>query len=86
MFRGNGDASGFQMTFANGWTVSVQWHFVHMCSNRYKQIKQTVMDPDHAPPTWTAEIAAWKGANMEGPIGYCDPEKVVSFMDMICKK
>ena len=45
---------GFQMTFANGWTVSVQFGAGNYCANKY------LVEFGKAAPTCVdAEIAAW---------------------------
>jgi hypothetical protein len=73
---------GFQMTFENGWTVSVQWHSGAYCDSprNYKE---------ESKESTTAEIAAW---NSEGEwynfgsdtvLGYQTPEQVVTFMQYV---
>jgi hypothetical protein len=73
---------GFHVKFANGWTVSVQFGRGNYCENRCAN-KNTSSD---------AEIAAW---NKEGKWyrfdgddvkGYCKPEEVVQFMQMISQQ
>jgi len=45
-------ARGFQLTFANGWTASVQWGQDNYCSNHYGEDGRD---------SGTAEIAAFSG-------------------------
>jgi hypothetical protein len=47
----SGFATGFHITFANGWTASVQWGYGNYCANRDKRGKF---------PSATAEIAAFR--------------------------
>lgn len=55
---------GFQMTFANGITISVQWGFANYCDN-YDLRTQSIQTPDNewleygVKPSKTAEVAAW---------------------------
>lgn len=44
--------AGFQMTFDNGWTVSVQWGGGTYSENHYSDFRSGVDSPN-------AEIAAW---------------------------
>lgn len=83
MLRTTGN--GFHMTFANGWTASVQWNLGNYCANR-----------ERAPLTgecMNAEVAAWKSGedykfNSKSNCiveGWCTPEKVVEFLATIAK-
>lgn len=71
------DGKGFQMTFANGWMVSVQFAEYNYCSNRDEGKRGK--SPD-------AEIAAWneKGEWLRFPFdtvqGWCSPDYVTEFM------
>ena len=47
---------GFHLTFANGWTVSVQWGTANYCDNRSMNYDDSLKP---AKPSTTAEIAAW---------------------------
>ena len=46
---------GFTITFANGWTASVQWGWGNYCDN------YDATYPEHYPDSTTAEIAAYNG-------------------------
>jgi len=51
---------GFQMTFANGNTISVQWGYGNYCQNNSKQIKmENVNLCGHELKSENAEIAIW---------------------------
>ncbi len=77
--------AGFQMTFANGWTVSVQWGLGTYSDNRYSDFRA------HA-ESKTAEIAAW---DIDGKWhdfgddtvkGWCTPDEVATFIHFIATK
>jgi len=67
---------GFHITFANGWTVSVQWH------------KYAYSNENNS----TAEIAAWdsngdwyRHSNGDTVEGWASPERVAEFVSEISK-
>jgi len=80
---------GFQMTFENGWTVSVQWHSFAYCDRK---------GFDYAPgseefnDSQTAEIAAWDSNGdwyefgSDTVLGYQTPDQVAAFMEYIKNK
>jgi len=83
------DNKGFHVTFANGWTVSVQFGAGNYCSNR-----SSGMDFDAfkkpAEPCANAEIAAWDADNSwfefesgDTVDGWKTPDEVAAFMEMI---
>ena len=61
---------GFHMTFANGWTASVQWGSGNYCDN----YSIAVSSGKPVPASNTAEIARWKG---DGPMDMIDPDSTV---------
>jgi hypothetical protein len=75
---------GFQMVFANGWTVSVQFGAGNYCDNRNDYNHQNESCAN-------AEIAAWdsKGEWYNFPDhhddvkGYCSTNEVVEFIHTI---
>ena len=79
---------GFHMTFANGWTVSVQWGKGNYCDNKY--IGKYGETPE---PSTNAEIAAWDAngewmafGNEDTMKGYCSPEEVAAFIAEIAAR
>lgn len=48
------DSKGFQITFANGYTASVQFGYLNFCDNRYK-LERTTRDLTSN----TAEVLVW---------------------------
>ena len=61
MFQCNGN-EGFHMTFANGWTVSVQFGVMSYCSRKNRSGTKPDFDAPLKTRWWeskTAEIAAW---------------------------
>ncbi len=77
---------GFHITFANGWTVSVQWGRGNYCDNR-TPLPPRIHEP--VPPSPTAEIAAWDHAGRwwqfenDTVAGYQTPEQVAEFIQKI---
>lgn len=74
--------NGFQMTFENGWTVSVQF-------GKFNYSRQHHADPFSAE---SAEIAAWdKDGNWHNfgtdtVSGHCSPEEVANFIHLISRR
>lgn len=82
-------AKGFQITFANGWTASVQFGAGNYCSNRDTDFAQP------AQPSPTAEIAAfktlhgrdvWHDFGGDEVAGWCPPERVLAFLNEVAAK
>lgn len=75
-------ANGFHMTFANGWTVSVQFG-----KNNY------ISDRENDGESYDAEIAAWDESgewytfqNDDHVSGWNKPDDVAAFIAMIAAK
>lgn len=79
-------AQGLQITFANGWTASVQIGSGNYCSNRTKPVKK------FAEACPNAEVAAWKGdkwhkfENDKETDGWKSPEQVLDFLNEVAAK
>ena len=78
---------GFHMTFANGWTVSVQWGAGNYCQNynarpsgkserAYKDM-QRKLGEEGVP---VAEVGWWKGYGEMEVSGYMSPDEVLALM------
>jgi len=83
-------SNGFQITFANGYTVSVQWGEGNYCDNRDNRAANKFADNIPGVPCKNAEIAAWDSAgkwvDMEnGDVvdGWKTPEEVAAFIQKI---
>jgi hypothetical protein len=83
------DNKGFQITFANGWTVSVQFGRGNYCENSGAyEIKRG----EPVPPSRTAEIAAWDADGNWHPFeydtveGHQTPAQVLEFMNLVAAK
>tara|TARA_R110000772_G_scaffold99174_1_gene198820 strand:- start:89607 stop:89888 length:282 start_codon:yes stop_codon:yes gene_type:complete len=83
---------GFQMTFPNGWTVSVQWGPFNYCEN--KSYECAWNEPSKR-DTWkcpNAEIAAWDKNKVwyefenDTVKGSVTPAEVLEFMNEIAAK
>ena len=88
---------GFSMTFANGWTVSVQIGVMNYCSNRalesvsHLSTKDRIKYFNSSKPSPNAEIAAFKGKKWhdfgdDTVKGWCKPDEILDFMNMIKEK
>lgn len=74
---------GFHLTFANGWTVSVQWGAGNYCDNYGSRDYAAP-----APSSRTAEVAAWDadgtwlsfGSAYHTVEGYKTTDEVVNFI------
>ena len=94
------DNKGFELTFTNGWTVSVQWGPGNYCDNRSVSDADPLTNADwyEAPSkvsTWestTAEIAAWDKDNVwhnfgdDEVRGWMTSNEVLEFINMIASK
>lgn len=72
--------NGFQMTFENGWTVSVQ----------FGKFNYADLEPNTPSSAYTAEIAAWDAtgnwfefSDGDKVKGHCTPDKVAEFIHQI---
>jgi len=75
------------MTFANGWTVSVQWGAGNYCQNyhalpsentasAYEELQRRL----GAAGSPVAEVGWWKGSGDIEVSGFMTPDQVVAFM------
>jgi hypothetical protein len=78
-------AKGFQMTFDNGWTVSVQFGYGNYCANR---MLNDIATYEGKPLTFdikceNAEVARWHKDDtvaMAEPDGWQTPDQVAAFI------
>lgn len=81
---------GFQMTFANGWTISVQFGGGNYCDN-YNKLTTSDRETGERGSS-DAEIAAfdkdgnWHQFGAESVKGYCSPDEVATFIADIAKR
>ena len=83
MFSCNNN-KGFHITFANGWTVSVQFGAFSYCANKNKTDNPTFPCPD-------AEVAAWDSNDVwhhfkehnDDVKGWMSANDVLEFMNLI---
>jgi hypothetical protein len=84
------DGKGFHMTFANGWTISVQFGPGNYCGNY--NLPYGSLRPTELPPSATAEIAIfnsegeWFDFGDDKVKGYVTPDDVLKFMNKIARK
>ena len=75
---------GFQLTFQNGWTISVQWGKGNYCSNRNLEIKDESMLEAKS-----AEIAIWDinnesyKINGDLVVGWVTTDKVAEWIEKV---
>jgi hypothetical protein len=78
MFNGRKNGNGFQITYANGWTVSVQWSEGNYCKAR---------NVEGWRPSSDAEVSAWKDRGpMETPKGWQTPAEVLAYMNEVAAR
>jgi hypothetical protein len=86
------DSKGFHMTFANGWTVSVQFGFGNYSSNRDMPY---MAGPNPNLSSKTAEVAAWNTDDVwhkfsdneyDTVAGYLDADAIAAFIYLIASK
>lgn len=80
------EGHGFQLSFENGLTASVQWGSINYCDN---------WNNDDDAKCYDAEIAVWEtdtnkmlrasdflgsGPHDDDVVGYCSPEQVIDFL------
>lgn len=81
------DQKGFHMTFANGWTVSVQFGYGNYGSNYSFAGKYD----GPVPPAETAEVAAWRESSEgmaildsgDSVAGHYTPDRVLALMTKV---
>lgn len=89
-FRTDIIASGFQMTFKNGLTISVQWGYGNYCDNRLKFSDQDIESKSGTSDS--AEIAIWDSNNQGSKWfkfdcdvvkAYCSSDEVAIWIDKV---
>jgi hypothetical protein len=82
---------GFQMTFQNGWTISVQFGFGNYCQNNHHPEGFYFSQNVAIVESQDAEIAIWdkegKFYNFGGDDvkGYCSPNEVAEWIEKVSK-
>ena len=76
----------FQITFENGWTVSVHFGFGNYCENRDILITEERVKAEEGCPN--AEVWAWneKKKYPKDPEGWKTPKEVLNFMNEVARK
>ena len=81
---------GFQLTFPNGWTASVQFGWGNYCDNQH--IPNDFVTTPRTTECVNAEVAAWDAdgewysINGSDVKGYMDVTQVMEFLNMIAAK
>ena len=83
------EGRGFQMTFANGWTVSVQWGAGNYCPNHHvlpsegmytESAYEAMQRKLGAVGSPVAEVGWWKDSGDVEVSGYMSPDEVLALM------
>lgn len=91
MFSASGN-KGFQITFANGNKISVQWGPMNYCEPTHPQGRNAAFDEPMKNDFWeaeTVEVAAfdkdgnWHNFGHDQVIGWQTPEQVLEFMNFV---
>ena len=91
MFSASGN-KGFQITFANGNKISVQWGPMNYCEPTHPQGRNAAYDEPMKNDFWeaeTVEVAAldkdgnWHNFGHDQVIGWQTPEQVLEFMSFV---
>lgn len=77
--------NGFQITFENGWTVSVQFSWCNYCSNQHKKHHTIYSSSDAEIAAWD-ENGVWYRFENDTVKGWVKADEVVDFMAMIKAK
>jgi hypothetical protein len=86
------DGKGFHMTFANGWTISVQFGPGNYSENYHGSFEDFYTKRKPLPPSATAEIAIfnpegeWFDFGGDKVKGWVSPDDVLKFMSKIARK
>jgi hypothetical protein len=79
------DGKGFQITFSNGWTVSVQFGPDNFCERRHVS-KNSSKSIDAEIAAWNDQTGAWHKFGNNEYKGSCSPSEVAEFISIISKK
>ena len=82
---------GFQMTFENGWTISVQFGWMNYCDNhnhpdgyQFSQKNDTVESNDAEIAIWDSN-GQWYNFNYDTVKGYCSTNEVAEWISKVSK-
>ena len=85
---------GFQITFENGWTISVQFGSGNYCNNRDLKGHDMIewKNRDGVTTSPNAEIAIWDSNNIDYKFdkyglvkGWCTPDEVAEWISKVSK-
>jgi hypothetical protein len=82
---------GFQLTFENGWTISVQFGYGNYCKNNHHPDGPDFSNRERIVSSSDAEIAIWdKEGNWynfgtDTVKGWCSPNEVAEWIEKITK-
>jgi hypothetical protein len=82
---------GFQMTFENGWTISVQFGYGNYCQNQHHPNGFYFSKNQDVTSSEDAEIAIWDNEEnwynfgSDTVKGYCSTNEVAEWIDKVSK-
>jgi len=82
---------GFQMTFENGWTISVQFGWMNYCDNQNHPDGYQFSEKNDIVESSDAEIAIWDNNgqwynfNYDTVKGYCSANEVAEWISKVSK-
>jgi hypothetical protein len=71
-------SSGFQMTFENGNTISVQFGFGNYCNNKFKSLESCI---DAEIAIWNKDDIWYQFENTDSVKGYCNSNEVAKWIE-----
>jgi hypothetical protein len=78
------DAKGFQMTFANGWTISVQFGYLNYCANkRTKDNEGEDIESENAEIAIWDKHHTWYNFGRDTVKGYVEPDDVAKWVTLV---
>jgi hypothetical protein len=77
--------NGFQMTFENGWTVSVQFGWPNYCSNQHKNGHVIHSSSDAEIAAWDKEGVWYRFANGDTVQGWNSADDVADFIAKVAE-
>jgi len=79
-------ARGFQVTFANGWTASVQWGCGMYCSTDDEEKPRESKDAEIAALNPRGELVAMNPEDSDTVKGYQSPDEVLQFFNWVASQ
>lgn len=89
MFKSTSN-KGFQMTFENGWTISVQFGYGNYCDNRchpggwhFEKKQEVTQSPNAEIAIWNDKSPDFYNFGSDTVKGYCSANEVAEWIDKV---